>query len=1449
MRFLGIFTGRKVGPRPTRRGSRRRGCVAPERLESRIALSANPVANPDLFLTTVGTAIDVSDLLANDAATPGHLLSLSRVQQPSYGSVVVGSGGNYTYLPGPAFTGIDSFSYDVEDTAGGTATGTVSIAVNAALDVEAARDAILAGVTSLANPVQPGHMVVYGPTAASIANYAGQGLADPMIAAATLGTGRVIAVPDHQWLQMGRFSGDESTETFFRNGIDWLAGTTARDVGIVVYDAASQTWADATAEWLANQGYTDVTIATSATLATDLQGADVLIASWLGVAPTEGMLAAVRDFTIGGGGLFIGEYGIGHEWWWGNGAADVPGNKLLREAGIGFSVEWPHGGTSWPIERAIGQVTTDTILAVLDRASTLDEAGQLEALGVYARLARVLAPADTQASRLATAFTEWTASIYATPATPVTDPIEQVLLQIEADMLAALPASDLTAHRTAAAVYGEIPADTPRLAGHVVTIDGTKTGWVATGVYAPPGERVTVTVPAALVGRDFSIRLGGHTDNISARESWDRMPRGISRSYPIDATEVVVAGAFGGAIYIDFGGKSSGTSPDLGPVVMTIDGGIAAPLFVLGQTSNADWIAGIRDNPAPYAELVSDRAAFSVPSAWIRSLDDPATVMAAWDDAIAFQDWVGGVESLRTGPERFNVDVQISSGWLHSGYPMQGPVAYGGGFLDPAVLFTSGDWGLFHEFGHEHQRQSTLGWSYTSNPWTFDGDVEVTVNIFANAAFERMTPLARSGDMAWSNHPEEVMRRAMEEVADAAHPSFDDKDVYPFYYQLADGPWGWQGYRDVLSGYVADAGNDPATLPATNQAKKDQWLVRWSQATGFDMRAYMVGQWGLEVSQEAIDAVAAMNLPSWLPLATATAGVWFDGRGSVTFDLAAAGLGVDGVATLVAVGEPSHGTLASGLDGRLTYTPGPSFHGADAFPATFESSAGNRQTFTIAVTADGAWLETYTGLGGVAVADLVAAPAFPGSPTTAFGLSSLEAPRNAADNFGQRLRARIRPPVTGDYTFWIASDDHGELLLSTDADPANAVRIAGVPGFTAPREWTKYPEQRSGMVRLEAGQSYYLEALAKEGAGGDHLAVAWAQPGSAEPTVIGGEALAFNVRPTAPALSAAFVMENRPAGTVVGELSATDFDSGDVVSFSIVPGPGSAAFGIDGNRLVTRSPLNAERQAVYRITVRATDAGGLSSEDTFDIGVGDELVEPFVVETLVPPAAGLLRAGQFVEFTLVTSTAAIVRSRPRVPIRIGGITRLATYVRGSGTTDLTFRYRVVAGDNGPVSLGGRFILPPGAAIVSAGRRIPVILPQAGAAFPDLLVDTRRPRSVGRLLVPPAGTYGVEATLRFTVRFSEVVHVAGTPRLGLVINAVAGGRQATYVSGSGTNELVFEYAVRRGDLTPRARGIVVAPRLTLPAGSRITDVAGNLAVASLLLPPTRGIRVDGRLGSG
>ena len=155
--------------------------------------------------------------------------------------------------------------------------------------------------------------------------------------------------------------------------------------------------------------------------------------------------------------------------------------------------------------------------------------------------------------------------------------------------------------------------------------------------------------------------------------------------------------------------------------------------------------------------------------------------------------------------------------------------------------------------------------------------------------------------------------------------------------------------------------------------------------------------------------------------------------------------------------------------------------------------------FTYAPQGAGFLLREYwTGIGGGnAVTDLTSNPNYPNNPTGRTLESSFEGPSNFGDGYGDRFRGYLTAPLTGAYTFWIASDDASELWLSTNDNPANKVKIAYVVNWTSPREWTKESNQQSVTINLVAGQRYYVESLHKEGAGGDNIAVRWQLPGGA----------------------------------------------------------------------------------------------------------------------------------------------------------------------------------------------------------------------------------------------------------------------------------------------------------------------------------------------------------------
>jgi hypothetical protein len=145
----------------------------------------------------------------------------------------------------------------------------------------------------------------------------------------------------------------------------------------------------------------------------------------------------------------------------------------------------------------------------------------------------------------------------------------------------------------------------------------------------------------------------------------------------------------------------------------------------------------------------------------------------------------------------------------------------------------------------------------------------------------------------------------------------------------------------------------------------------------------------------------------------------------------------------------------------------------------------------------------WTGISGTTISSLTSNVNYPNNPAGSEMITILEGPINWGNTYGTRIRGYLHPPTTGSYTFWISGDDNCQLWLSSNGNPANAVMIASVPGYTNSRQWDKYTEQQSAAITLSAGQKYYIEVLHKEGTGNDNVAAAWSGPGISQ-QVIGG---------------------------------------------------------------------------------------------------------------------------------------------------------------------------------------------------------------------------------------------------------------------------------------------------------------------------------------------------------
>ncbi len=171
---------------------------------------------------------------------------------------------------------------------------------------------------------------------------------------------------------------------------------------------------------------------------------------------------------------------------------------------------------------------------------------------------------------------------------------------------------------------------------------------------------------------------------------------------------------------------------------------------------------------------------------------------------------------------------------------------------------------------------------------------------------------------------------------------------------------------------------------------------------------------------------------------------------------------------------------------------------------------GNKSAFTTAVTAttpasapvesNGLLFEVWNNITGTAVNLLTDDPRYQTNAAPDFRALATAADTrtvysdDAHDNYGGRLSGLLAPTESGNYEFFLRSDDASQLYLSPDANTNNLALVAEETGCCAAFQETGDP-RTSAPIALTAGQRYAIQVLWKEGGGGDFAQVAWRKSG------------------------------------------------------------------------------------------------------------------------------------------------------------------------------------------------------------------------------------------------------------------------------------------------------------------------------------------------------------------
>ncbi|MDR0535481.1 MAG: M60 family metallopeptidase [Puniceicoccales bacterium] len=340
----------------------------------------------------------------------------------------------------------------------------------------------------------------------------------------------------------------------------------------------------------------------------------------------------------------------------------------------------------------------------------------------------------------------------------------------------------MTAHPAANTFPGPVPSSAPRIT-KTLHLPANISGWQSTGLYAPPGELIRVRLSQNDLKRGLTIQIGCHTDDLSNAEEvseWRRFPK-ITTSTSATNPETPIANPFGGLIYII---NSNNSAKPRDKIRVEIVGAIEAPFYRLGETSADEW-QRLRQAPAPWGELACRSIVLSVPSKYLQNLKDPEELMKTWEKIIDGQDWLAALPKRTTHPERIVPDEQLTLGYMHSGYPImchQNPSARH--LVDNRHLTVEGDWGLFHESGHNHQR----------GEWTFAGFGETTCNLFALFSMETI-----AGKERFAGGPN-LEKYLAEKLADPAGANGSDHHLSIYMPVLRE--FGWPSLRATFAEYL-----------------------------------------------------------------------------------------------------------------------------------------------------------------------------------------------------------------------------------------------------------------------------------------------------------------------------------------------------------------------------------------------------------------------------------------------------------------------------------------------------------------------------------------------------------------------------------------------------------------------------------------------------------------------
>ena len=292
-------------------------------------------------------------------------------------------------------------------------------------------------------------------------------------------------------------------------------------------------------------------------------------------------------------------------------------------------------------------------------------------------------------------------------------------------------------------------------------------------------------------------------------------------------------------------------------------------------------------------------------------------------------------------------------------------------------------------------------------------------------------------------------------------------------------------------------------------------------------------------------------------------------------------------------------------------------------------------------------------------------------------------------------------------------------------------------------------------------------------------------------------------------VTATISLDNNAKGVITGDVSGT----GPYTITSRVPAAMQTAL-----RTLSFNPTDNRTATSETTTFTVTVNDGTDNTINNTTTVVSNAVAPTVSSVSVP-SNGTYIVNQNLDFTVNFNEAVIVNTAggtPELSLTIGATVRQATFLGGSGTANLQFRYTIQSGDLDSDGITVGALSNSGATLRDSGGKDANLTLKTVGTTTNVLVDAVGPRVSSIIRQSPTTSPTNADALVWDVTFNEAVSNTS------VADFTVTGTTAAIASVTNPSGTIYRVTVSGGDLA----GLNGTVTLGFSGSQDISDVAGN-----------------------